>query len=160
MTDGVFGKETSKRALSVRSGNGKKANEASAGGISRLLLSVAKAALFGIVTASALLLILSVLAVFYDIPDTVLNYIIIAVSVVCLFLVGYKAAGYNTKNGLFTGILTGLSYTVLLYAAACILWNSIHFSTEVIIDLAAGSAISGLGGFIGVNRRDKRKKRR
>lgn len=162
MTDGVFGKNSSNRALRVQNtGKGKgNADFDSKGGFSHLILSMAKAALFGFVTASAILMILSCLAVFYDIPDMVLNYIIIAVSLVCLFIVGYKAAAYNSKNGLVTGILTGLSYTVLLYAAACVLWNSVHFSPEMIVDLLAGSAISGLGGFMGVNRRAKNKKKK
>lgn len=159
MTDGVFGKSGSKNALRVQSRD-RKDSQQNDNGFSHLLFSMAKAALFGFVAASAMLMVLSVLAVFYDIPDVVLNYIIIAVSLVCLFIVGYKAAAYNSKNGLITGILTGFSYTVLLYAAACILWNSVHFSPNMIIDLAAGSAISGLGGFVGVNHRTGKKKRR
>lgn len=164
MTDGVFQKNSLRQSAKGRNDSygrsSKSDNDMSRSGFSRIFLSMAKAAVFGIVTASVMLLALSFLAVFYDIPDMVLNYIIIAVSMICLFLVGFKAAGYNSKNGLLIGILTGFFYTVLLYAAACILWNSVDISPEILIDLAAGSAISGLGGFIGINRRAKNKKRR
>lgn len=163
MTDGVFQKNALRKSSNGRNdscGRGKSENDSAQFSVSRVLLSMAKATVFGIITASVILFALSFLAVFYDIPDMVLNYIIIAVSMICLFLVGFKAAGYNSKNGLVIGILTGFFYTVLLYAAACILWNSVDISPEVLIDLAAGSAISGLGGFIGINRGAKKKKRR
>ncbi len=163
MTDGVFQKSGFKKPSGGRSdsyGRGKSDSDSAQFSITNVLISMAKAAVFGIVTASVMLLLLSFLAVFYDIPDVVLNYIIIAVSMICLFIVGFKAAGYNSKNGLIIGILTGFFYTVLLYAAACILWNSVDFSAETLIDLVAGSAISGLGGFIGINRKSKKKKRR
>ena len=165
MTDGVFQKsgllKTSK-GRNERYSRGK--NDSDQAGetfsFSHTFLSMAKAAVFGIIAASVMLFVLSCLAVFYDIPDAVLNYIIIAVSIVCLFIVGFKAAAYNSKNGLLTGILTGFFYTVILYSTACMLWNTVDFSAEVLIDLAAGSAISGLGGFIGVNRRAKTKRKR
>lgn len=146
---------------SKRSSMGDSMGKSNADTSSMGAFSIVKAIGFGFITAMALLLLLSLLAVFYDIPDSVLNGTIVAVSILSLFIVGFKTAHYNRKKGLLMGVISGLVYGIILYGLAFMIWKSVAFSLESIINIAAGSAISGLGGFVGINRlaNSRRKKR-
>lgn len=125
----------------------------------QMIVAAAKAAVVGIAAATVMMFIISCLAVFYDISDAAVNYAIIAASIICLFLVGFKAAGYNNKNGLIIGIISGLVYTLILFLAALMLGGA-KVSYKTIIDFLSGCLLGGLGGVVGINRGHKKRKRR
>ena len=116
--------------------------------------------IFGLVGAVGALLLISIAAVFYDIPEQVMNVLIIIISVVTLFLAGFIAAGKNGKNGLIVGILTGLLYTLIALIVGIIAYRTVSFTPELIADLAIGAAVGGLGGVAGINKAAGKKRRR
>lgn len=168
MTDRIFQKkrESKNDRFSVNSYGSKKkpvrevSGKASVDTSSMGAVSIIKAIGFAFITALLLVLVLSLLATFYDIPDSVLNGIIVAISILSLFIVGFKTATYNKEKGLLMGVMSGIVYSMILYALAFMVWKSVTFSPESLINILAGSAISGMGGFIGINRLAKAKRRR
>ncbi len=115
---------------------------------------------FGIGGAVVMLLIISLAAVFYDIPDNIMNIMIIIISAAAMFISGYKSAVGNKKNGMVTGMITGLVFAVVICAVGAAVFKSISFSPELIADLAIGAALGGLGGVTGINRVTAKKRKR
>ncbi|HIV85437.1 MAG TPA: TIGR04086 family membrane protein [Candidatus Monoglobus merdigallinarum] len=123
-------------------------------------ISVAKGLISGLLAAAAVLFIVSVLAVFYDFSETLINYIIIGVSVVCLFLSGLVSASCAGRNGLILGGLTGAVYTIIIFILRCIVFQNAELSPELIANIAVGGALGALGGIIGINKRSGKRRRR
>lgn len=115
---------------------------------------------FGMGGAIVMLLLISLAAVFYDIPDNIMNIMIIIISAAALFISGYKAAVRNEKNGLITGVITGLVFALVICAVGAAVFKTISFSPELIADLAIGAALGGLGGVTGINRVTAKKRKR
>lgn len=159
MTGGVFQKNGSVKNYSPGSRFNKSQGEASKTD-DNLLSAIIRGIVYGLGTAVILLLIISLAAVFYDIPETVMNYIIIVISIVSLFFAGFVAAGRNEKNGLIVGIISGLIYALIVYFVGCIIYKSVNLTPEFIADLAVGAAVGGLGGVVGINRVSGKKRKR
>ncbi len=115
------------------------------------IAAVAVGLIFGLAVAVLALLIISAAAVFYDIPEHVMNILIIVISAVSMFVAGLKAAAKNQKNGLLIGVVTGLLYSAITLAAGLLFGSSIGFSPEFIADFAVAAALGGLGGVAGIN---------
>ncbi len=159
MTGGAFRKNES--IVNYSSGSG--LNESRMGASktdNNLLSAIIRGIVYGLGTAVILLLVVSLAAVFYDIPETVMNYIIILISVLSLFFAGFVAAGRNEKNGLIVGIVSGLIYTLIVCFSGCIIYKSVNLTPALIADLAAGAAVGGLGGVVGINRVVGKKRKR
>ena len=123
--------------------------------------AVLRGLIFGLVGAALALLIISALAVFYDIPDKVMNILIILISVASMFAAGLTAAGRNGKNGMIIGMAAGLIYAAIICAAGIFVCGAKGLSPEMIADFAIGGAVGALGGVAGVNRAaGKRRKRK
>ena len=159
MTSGAFQKSERQGGFSPGVFKREQSGGETSGG-DKTISSLIKSICIGFGAALILLFLTSVAASFYDIPEFVLNYIVIAVSLICLFMVGFKAAGYNGKNGLLIGVIAGVVYAVIVYLIGWLGFKSISFSPEAIANFAVGGAVSGLGGVVGINRYTKKKRKR
>ncbi len=127
------------------------------------IAAVAVGLIFGLGGAIAALLIISAAAVFYDIPEHVMNILIILISAASMFAAGFKAAAKNQKNGLLIGAAAGLLYSAITLAAGLMFGSSVGFTPELIADLAIAAALGGLGGVAGINiagRKSRKRKRK
>ena len=127
MTSGAFQKSERQGGFSPGGFKREQSGGETSGG-DKTISSLIKSICIGFGAALILLFLTSVAASFYDIPEFVLNYIVIAVSLICLFMVGFKAAGYNGKNGLLIGVIAGVVYAVIVYLIGWLGFKSISFS--------------------------------
>lgn len=122
--------------------------------------AVVKSLCYGFAVAVILILITSIFATFYDIPDRAINYIITAISIICSFMVGLRSAKLNKKNGLMIGIIAGVIYAIIIFLIGWLGFKTVGFSPAVIANIAISGAVSGLGGVVGINGVSKKKVKR
>ena len=63
-----------------------------------LVPCIVKSVVAGLASAGVLLLLVSIAATIYAIPEAVVNYVVIGISVLCLFIVGFSAAAVLKKD--------------------------------------------------------------
>lgn len=125
-----------------------------------LVPCIVKSVVAGLASAGVLLLLISIAATIYDIPEAVVNYGVIGISVLCLFIVGFSAAAVLKKNGLIIGIVTGTLYNIILFTVGVGITGSLNLSPETLANFAVGGAVGALGGVVGINRLLSKKRKR
>ncbi|MEG1880656.1 MAG: TIGR04086 family membrane protein [Oscillospiraceae bacterium] len=106
-----------------------------------------------------LLFITAIIATYLSLSDDVLNILVIIITGLCLIITGFRAARHSKCNGLLNGIIAGVFYTIILYFIGCIVSKSFAITFINISTFALGICCGGLGGIIGVNMKNKTKKR-
>ena len=102
-----------------------------------------------------LIIVFAVIIRFANIPDGAImpiNQIIKGISLLVGSFIALKKAD---KMGLVSGLLIGLSYTVLSFLVFSILDGNFEFSKTLVNDLLFGGIIGGICGIIAVNFRKK-----
>ncbi len=125
-----------------------------------LVPCIVKSVVAGLASAGVLLLLVSIAATIYAIPEAVVNYVVIGISVLCLFIVGFSAAAVLKKNGLVIGIVTGTFYNMILFSVGACITGSLNLSPETLANFAVGGAVGALGGVVGINRLLSKKRKR
>ena len=98
-----------------------------------------------------LLFLLSVAATIWDLESGVFNICITFITAVCIVFCGFKTARGAGKGGLVNGIIAGVIYTLLLYAAGSIAIGSFAFNLATVTAFVIGIVCGGAGGVMGVN---------
>ena len=113
-----------------------------------LLSSIVSILLVGII-----LLLLSLLMSFYDVPQVVLSISILFLTVLLGFFCGYLCAKRVRKKGIFVGVICGIVLSVMiLFVDLCAYGD---FTVSVFTKLPVILVASSIGGVIGVNRKRK-----
>lgn len=106
-----------------------------------------------ILLVGAVLLLLSFLMSFYDVPQVVLAIAVLLLTVLLGFSCGYLCAKRVRKKGIFVGVICGVVLSVLiLFVDLCAYGD---FTVSVFTKLPVILVASSIGGVIGVNRKRK-----
>ncbi len=82
-----------------------------------------------------MLFLTSVAASFYDIPEFVLNYIVIAVFLSAYLWLALKPPGIMVKTVFLIGVIAGVVYAVIVYLIGWLGFKSISFSPRLSLTL-------------------------
>lgn len=104
-----------------------------------------------------LLFILSVLATVLDMGGGAVNAMISVITGISVLFCGFTAARGAGRGGLLNGIVAGVLYTLLLYAAGSIIIGSFAFNLATVTAFLVGIICGGIGGVLGVNTKKRRR---
>lgn len=100
-----------------------------------------------------ILLLLSLLMSFYDVPSVVLSVIILMLTVFMGFLCGYLCSRRIRRKGIVVGVICGLVLSIVVLFVDLCVYGDFHIS--VFTKLPVLLVASSIGGVIGVNRKRK-----
>jgi len=107
--------------------------------------------LWSISTSICLLLVLILMVQFTSLPEYSLPTLTYAIHMTSI-LIGSIIAGIRAcKKGWYFGLLTGLSYMLFILIIGSILFTSISFNVDSLIQTVIGIFIGMVGGIVGVN---------
>ncbi len=114
--------------------------------------------LFCFLATGILLLAGAVLATYLSMSDKMTELLVMILTAVCVFFGGYRAAGHAGKQGLLQGMLSGLIYMMILSLAGMLIYGEWSMSGNTWISVLLGVLCGAIGGMLGVNRKQKRKR--
>ena len=118
---------------------------------SALLMAVLKGVVVGLCVSLVGILLFAFILRFTSISDNVIapvNQVIKGVSIFFGVFVGLKKC---KKNGLLSGFLIGLLYTIVAFLVFSILDGAFYFDRTLVNDIVFGSIIGAICGIICVN---------
>jgi len=101
-------------------------------------------------------LILSLLLRFTPLTEQSLQWVIVAISFIALFVGGVIAGGKGKESGWILGGVTGLLYTIIIFLIQFLGFDS-SFDANQLLTHALYLLTAMLGGMIGVNLGGKKK---
>ncbi len=95
-------------------------------------------------------------AVFLSLSDIAVAMIVGAISDICVGICGFKAARHFSRQGLLSGILTGIFYILAVYLIGSIVFGNFGISSSALLSAIIRIICGAIGGIIGVNSRRKK----
>lgn len=123
-------------------------------GAKRFIRPVTYGLLFGVGACMLLLVLMSVLITFRDIPQPAITLIATLTFVIGGFVSGFVSASFAREKGMLIGICCGICLFLILTIAS-LAFDDAGFGVAAVSKLAAVLFAAALGGVIGVNRRKK-----
>ncbi len=123
-------------------------------GIKRFFRPVAYGIVAGTVACFLLLILMSVVMQFRDLPQVLVTFVATLTFVLGGLVSGYVSAAFSRERGMLVGVCCGVCMFLLL-AFTNLTVNGPDFCAVALTKLAAVLFASALGGVIGVNKRKK-----
>lgn len=121
----------------------------------KVWFNVLKGSLIALAISMAGILVFALLIKYVAIPTSVIKPVNQVIKGVSLLIGCFIALKKADKMGLVSGLLIGLSYTVLAFLVFSILDGNFEFSKTLVNDLLFGGIIGAICGIIAVNFRKK-----
>ena len=107
-----------------------------------------------------ILFIVSIIAVFTNMPDAAVSITVSIVTYVCVGFCGFRAAKCEKKSGLVIGALSGIFYALLLFLIGSVAFMKFSFNISILLSIAICGLAGAIGGIAGVNLSFKKKRRK
>ncbi len=117
-----------------------------------------KNTLFCFLATGILLLLGAVLATYLSLADAMTDVLVIALTVLCIFSGGFRAARHAGKQGLIQGGISGFVYTTCLALAGMLVYGDWSMKGTAWLSILIGILCGAIGGILGVNAKPKRKR--
>ncbi|MBR5156333.1 MAG: TIGR04086 family membrane protein [Clostridia bacterium] len=117
-----------------------------------------KAMLWALGLTSAVLLLAALLLTYTPISETLIPTIAILTAVLSAMSAGVAASRSVKNRGWLTGIFAGILYSIILYIFSSLASDGFHFSGYVIVMSVISMLAGAIGGILGVNMPNKRKR--
>lgn len=111
---------------------------------------------FGVLGASLMLVLFSLLLSLRDVPQMAIGVMATAAIGVGALLGGYSSAKLAGERGLLVGFFSGLLFFVLLLLAGLLLFGG-ELGPSAVLKFLAAAVCASLGGFLGVRSKGRRK---
>ena len=121
-----------------------------------LLVNALGGILSSLVITGLSLLIVSVVYLTGDLTDEKARSIVSACAFVSVFLSSAAIGRKRRRQGLLTGLLTGVGYSFCLYITGFLAFGFPHFSKGLLSTLALSVMCGAIGGIVGVNLKRKK----
>lgn len=115
------------------------------------IVALFKGVLISYIITMLIFFIFALLITYTDLSEKHINTVIRTTTALVCILSGFITAGSANKGGLIWGIISGLTYVIIMCIVAFLLIPNYALSTKLIISLALAVAGGGLGGIIGIN---------
>lgn len=123
--------------------------------VNRYAKSVGISTGFGIAVSAVLLFLCSFLMSAIDIPQSAIEPMAILCACMGAFISGYMCSRINKEKGFFMGLVCGFIIFTLTFLSG-ILIMPIELTPLILVKLFALLVSAGIGGMIGVNKKEKR----
>ncbi len=117
-----------------------------------------KAMLWALGLTVAVLLLASLLLTYTPVSETMIPAIAIMVAVLAAAVAGITASRSVKNRGWLTGSVAGVLYSIILYLFSSLAGNGFHFNAYVVIMLIVSFFAGAIGGILGINLPNKRKR--
>ena len=126
-------------------------------GAKRFIRPVTYGLLFGVGACMLLLVLMSVVMTFRDVPQPAITLIATLAFVLGGLVAGFVSASFAREKGMLIGVCCGICLFLILMTASFVFDDAgdAGFGMAAVSKLAAVLFASALGGVIGVNRRKK-----
>lgn len=121
----------------------------------KLWLKILKGSLVSLALSLVLILIFAFFIKYVAVPEGAIKPINQIIKGISLLVGTFVALKKSNQMGLVSGLLIGLSYTILAFVVFSILDGNFEFSKTLVNDLLFGGIIGGICGVIAVNFKKK-----
>ncbi|MBR5152592.1 MAG: TIGR04086 family membrane protein [Clostridia bacterium] len=109
--------------------------------------------------ATAILLFLGAIAVTYlSVSEATIDVVVLSLTAICVGWGGFRASRHMGRQGLLSGVISGLVYMTFLYVIGAIIFGEFALSPDILRSVLIGAGCGGIGGVIGVNTKKRRRK--
>lgn len=122
---------------------------------SKLWLRILKGSLVSLALSLVLILIFAFFIKYVAVPEGAIKPVNQIIKGISLLVGTFVALKKSNQMGLISGLLIGLSYTILAFVVFSILDGNFEFSKTLVNDLLFGGIIGGICGVIAVNFKKK-----
>ncbi len=117
-----------------------------------------KNTLFCFLATGILLLAGAILATYLSMSDQMNALLVMVVTAICVFLGGFRAARHAGRQGLLQGAISGFLYMLILSLAGMLSLGEWAVSGGSMVSLLLGILCGAIGGMLGVNQKQKRRR--
>lgn len=121
----------------------------------KLWLRILKGSLVSLALSLVLILIFAFFIKYVAVPEGAIKPVNQIIKGISLLVGTFVALKKSNQMGLISGLLIGLSYTILAFVVFSILDGNFEFSKTLVNDLLFGGIIGGICGVIAVNFKKK-----
>lgn len=121
----------------------------------KLWLNILKGSLVSLAISLVLILIFAFFIKYVAVPESAIKPINQVIKGISLLVGIFIALKKSSQMGLVSGLLIGLSYTILAFVVFSILDGNFELSKTLVNDLLFGGIIGGICGVIAVNFKKK-----
>ncbi|MDO4300697.1 MAG: TIGR04086 family membrane protein [Clostridia bacterium] len=115
------------------------------------VIALFKGILISYIITMLVFIIFALLITYTDISEKHIGTVIrITTAIVCI-LSGFITAGSANKGGLIWGIISGISYVIIMCIVGYLLLPDYSITSKLIVSLMLAVAGGGLGGVVGIN---------
>ena len=117
-----------------------------------------KNTLFCFLATGILLLIGAVIATYLSLADAMTELLVMLLTVVCIFLGGFRSAKHAGRQGMIQGSIFGIIYMTCLTIAGKLICGDWVMEGTAWLAILIGVLCGAIGGTMGVNTKSKRKR--
>ncbi|MBQ4515900.1 MAG: TIGR04086 family membrane protein [Clostridia bacterium] len=117
-----------------------------------------KAMLWALGLTVAVLIFASLLLTYTPVSEMLIPTIAILAAVLSAMTAGLVASRSVKSRGWLTGMLAGILYSIILYTFSFLASDGFHFSAYIIIMSVISMFAGAIGGILGINLPNKRKR--
>ena len=121
---------------------------------------ILKSVLFAYGIAIVLLVIFAVIYTYSNLPESAVMPVVTVITIISATLCGIRCARGRESRGFMYGGIGGLAYAVLLTVIASLAFDNYSFSGGFVTLLLLSVFCGMLGGMLGINYKNKRRKER
>lgn len=120
------------------------------GGV-KLIANIAKGSLIALCISLILVLVFAFLLKFTNLPDSIIFPINQVIKGISIFIGVFVSLKKSKELGLVSGLLIGLTYTIIAFLVFSILSRTFSFDITLLTDIVFGAIIGAICGIICVN---------
>ncbi len=121
---------------------------------SNSIVEILKGSLIAILATIILLAIFSAVLTYSNISENTMPTVVIIITAFSILIGSQITTTRIKKNGIFNGALVGIMYVLILYITSSLVTRNFALSGYAIVMILTSIIIGGLGGIIGVNKRN------
>lgn len=118
------------------------------------IVEILKGSLIAILATIILLFIFSAVLTYSNISENTMPTVVIIITAFSILIGSQITTTRIKKNGIFNGALVGIMYIFMLYITSSFVTKNFALSSYTIVMIVTSIIIGGLGGIIGVNRKN------
>ena len=121
----------------------------------KLLMTVLKGSLTAVVVSLVGILFFAFVIKLFGLTDSVLRPVNQVIKGISILLGSYFGLKKNKENGLLSGLLIGLLYTVIAFVVFSLLNGGFSFDKTLLSDIIFGGIMGAICGVVAVNLKKK-----
>lgn len=127
-------------------------------GTNGMLAGFLKSMLLAVIFTLFAFVAFSLLIAFTPLSESVIPTASIAVMVISVLLGAASFSKGAKSKGYLKGCMSGVAYVFIIYLLSVVLEGGMYFNAYVLVLLAIGVFVGSIGGIMGINMKDKRRR--